>query len=201
MSYYRLKKECGMKKKRRLIDKILEIELKMILAVPSEEKSKVQENTSTFKAVRESGFEFWSIHTLQSYLRDLEKAQKKEVNLMELKYARMDDLIPPFNHNPIIDYIVKIESIWDKQTKRNYPNIFKGSLSNKDEENTRFERYLRAEYETFSNSTLSYYYINLLEAVKEDRNLIEECLTVIFKSIGYQSLAEANLYMSTEAKN
>jgi hypothetical protein len=190
-----------MKKKRRLIDEILKIELAMILSVPSQEKSKVQENTTTFKVVRECGFELWSIQALQSYLRDLRNAQNKGVNLMELKYARMDDLIPPINPNPIIDYIVKIEFIWDKRTKRKYPNIFKDSLSNKDEDNPRFARYLRAEYETLSNSTLSYYYINLLEAVKENRNLVEECLTSIFKSIGYQSLAEANLFLDTDTKN
>ena len=190
-----------MKIKRRLIEKILEIELKMILTVSTKEKSKVQENTATFKVVRECGFELWSIQALQSYLRDLENAQKRDVNLMELKYARMDNLIPSINPNPIIDNIVKIESFWDKRTKREYPNIFKESSSKKDKDKTRLETYLRAEYETLSNSTLAYYYINLLEAVKENRNLVEECLTCIFKSIGYQSLAEANLFMDTDTKN
>ncbi|KUO73710.1 MAG: hypothetical protein APF81_02065 [Desulfosporosinus sp. BRH_c37] len=190
-----------MKKKRRLIDEILEIELTMILTVSSKEKSRIQENSSTFKVVRECGFKQWSIQTLQSYLTDLKNAQKRDLNLMELKYARMDDLIPPLNLNPIIDNIVKLEAIWDKRTKRGYPNIFKASLSNKDEDDTRLARYLRAEFETFSDSTLSYYYINLLEAVRENRNLVEECLTCIFKSIGYQSLAEANLFMDAGPKN
>jgi hypothetical protein len=186
-----------MKKKRRLIDEILEIELSMMLAIPTQEKSKVQENTSTYKVVRECGLELWSIQALHSYRRDLENAQRKDINLMELKYARLEDLISPFNPNPIIDNIVELEAIWDKRTKRKYPNIFKESLSNQDDGKTRYARYLRAEYEILSNSTLSYYYINLLEAVQEDRNLVEECLTSIFKSIGYQSLAEANLFMNT----
>lgn len=190
-----------MKKKGRLIDEILEIELNMILTVSTKDKSRIQENFSTFKVVRECGFELWSIQALQSYLTDLKNAQKRAVNLMELKYARMDDLIPPININPLIDNIVKLEAIWDKRTKREYPNIFKASLSNKDEDDTRLTRYLRAEFETFSNATLSYYYINQLKAVKENRNPVEECLTCIFKSIGYQSLAEANLFMDTDTKN
>lgn len=190
-----------MKKKRRLIDKILEIELSMILAVPTQEESKVQENISTFKVVRECGLELWSIQALQSYRHDLENALKKDINLMELKYARLDDLIPPFNLNPIIDNIVNLEAIWDKRTKRKYPHIFKETLLNKDESDTRFARYLRAEYEILSDDTLSYYYINQLEAVRGNRNLVEECLTSIFKIIGYQSLAEANLFMDTDPKN
>ena len=190
-----------MKKKQPLIDEILKIELSMIIAVQAQEESNVLENISTFKVVRECGFELWSIQALQSYLNDLKNAQQKGVNLMELKYARMDNLIPSFNPNPIIDYIIKIESIWDKRTKAKYPNIFKESISDKDESDTRFASYLRAEHETLSNSTLSYYYINLLKAVREDRNLVEECLTSIFKGIGYQSLAEANMFFNTETKN
>lgn len=190
-----------MKKRRRLIDEILEIELNMILTVSSKDTSRIEENSSTFKVVRECGFELWSIQALQSYLTDLKNAQKKDVNLMELKYARMDDLIPPINLNPLIDNIIKLETMWDKRTKREYPNIFKTSSADKNEDDLRLVRYLRAEFETFSDSTLSYYYINQLKAVKEDRNLVEECLTCIFKSIGYQSLAEANLFLDKGPKN
>lgn len=189
-----------MKRKSRLIDGILEIELNMILAIPTQERSRVRENASTFKVVRRCSFELWSIQALKSYLDDLENAQKKDINLMKLKYARMDDLIPTINPNPIIDNIVGIESFWDKRTKREYPNIFKDLSLVKDEDQIRYVRYLRAEFETYSDLTLSYYYINLLKAVKDNRNLVEEYLISIFKSIGYQSLAEANLFLDINPK-
>ncbi|WP_206811707.1 DUF4125 family protein [Paradesulfitobacterium ferrireducens] len=187
-----------MKGKRRLINEILEIEQQMLALVSSQERAVVHDKPETFKVVRECSFELWSVQALQSYLLDLKNAQSKGINLLTLKYARMDDLVPPMNADPLIDNIIQIESSWEAEAKKRYPNIFRDASCFDEEDRERSLRYLRAEFETFSNQTLSYYYINQLEALRENRNLVEEALTSIFQRIGYLNLEEVNLFFDPD---
>jgi len=91
-----------------IIEKILARELKMFLSVPSARKSSCQDYPESFKLHRKAQFSCWSRDTLESYLSDLEKAEEKGINLMTHKYARMDNLIPQLNSNPLIDKIVGV---------------------------------------------------------------------------------------------
>ena len=97
-----------MSAKEHLIEKILELELNMFLNVPSRYPASCQENPDAFRLYRRVQFSVWSQETLQSYLDDLSQAKEKGDNLMTLKYARMENLIPPLNENPIIDRIVQM---------------------------------------------------------------------------------------------
>jgi len=57
-----------------IIDMILDIELGMILSLPSSWKSFYQEHPERFKFSRSAQFIPWSQETLESYLQDLENA-------------------------------------------------------------------------------------------------------------------------------
>ena len=89
-----------------ILEKIIELELEMFLAVPADGTYSCQEDPEGFRLHRRAQFSIWSEDTLQSYLDDLYRAKKKAINLMTIKYARMDDLLPAENSNPQIEEIV-----------------------------------------------------------------------------------------------
>ena len=53
-----------------------------------------------------------------------------------------------------------------------------------------FEIYLRGELETYSDQTLELYYQDLLQALREGRNLSEERYSNMSRKLGYGSLEE-----------
>jgi len=120
--------------------------------------------------------------TLESYLKDLQEALEENRNAMELKYARIDDLIPCLNNNPIIDKIVEVEGRWLKELAERYPLTFKGRAE------YAAGVYLRSELETYSNETLESYFKDVSKAMEEGRNLTEERYTFIFQQTGYDSI-------------
>lgn len=182
-----------------LISEILKIEVEMFLTVPAREKTTLQDKTEVLKLFRRSSYEFWSEQTLKSYLHDLKTAQLSGKNLWTHKYALMEKLIPSSDSRPIIEEIIKIETIWEEEIRNKYPFIFKDipNESNIPFSET-FSKYLLAELETYSDMTLYYYYYDLLEALKAEKNLVEEIYTYIFRKIGYKNLAEANLFLKCQ---
>lgn len=66
-------------KRTELIEKILDKELKMFLTVPVRQKAACQEHPESFKTMRRAQFLMWSEKTLESYLKDLEMAKRKDV--------------------------------------------------------------------------------------------------------------------------
>lgn len=175
-----------------LINKILDIELNMFLNVPTRRPAACQENTGGFKLVRGSGFAAWSREALESYLNDLSAAVQKGINLMTIKYARMDNLIPPVNTNPLINKIVEIEERWQSEVRKNYPFIVGSQGAGQADGSSNFARYLKTELETYSDETLGYYYENLRAALERGENLSEKVYGLIYGELGYSSLEEAN---------
>lgn len=165
-----------------LLTEITDIELRMFLSVLTASPSVCQEQPDTFKLMRKGSFYVLSYETLESYRNDLEEAIEEGRNLVELKYARIDDLIPSLNDNPLIDRIVDIESRWMKELAEKYPSSFKGRVSYS------VGTYLRSELETFSDKTLELYFNDISRAMDEGRNLTEERYTFIFNQIGYGSI-------------
>lgn len=182
-------------KRTELIEKILEKELKMFLTVPVRQKAACQEHPESFKTMRRAQFLMWSEKTLESYLKDLEMAEKEGRNLMTEKYARMDNLIPPKNQDPLIDKIVNIQCKWQEEMFRKYPNLMRGArpvYSSQDSPfQTSFETYLRGELETYSHNTLASLYDDIVGMQKEGKNMAEELYKQLVMDLGYESLEEA----------
>ncbi len=165
-----------------LLREITDIELRMFLAIEPTVPSACQEQPETFKLMRKAGFYVLSNETLESYLEDLQEALEENRNAMELKYARIDDLIPCLNNNPIIDKIVEVEGRWLKELAERYPLTFKGRAE------YAAGVYLRSELETYSDETLESYFKDVSKAMEEGRNLTEERYAFIFQQTGYDSI-------------
>ena len=179
-----------------LIKKILNIEWDMFQNVPALQRTECQESEGGFKLIRGSVFETWSETTLDSYYNDLIKTKNKGGNIMTLKYARMDNLIPALSSNHLIDKIVDIESKWQIELSNKFPHlIIYGQTSGYcgapgTTSCVTFEVYLRCELETYSDSTLEAYHQNLSKALSEGRNIEEEIYTRIMQKMGYSSLED-----------
>ena len=167
-----------------LLNEIVDIELRMFLSVLTASPSACQEHPDAQKLMRTGSFCVLSTETLESYLADLQEALDEGTNLMELKYARIDNLVPPLRDNPLIDRIVEIEGAWMKDLAERYPLAFKGRVDYS------AGIYLRSELETYSDKTLELYFEDVSKAAAEDRNLTGERYTYIFKQIGYDSITD-----------
>jgi hypothetical protein len=186
-----------------LVDEIIARELEMFLSVPSAWKSPCQEHPESFELHRRAQFSCWAKETLQSYLHDLEKARETGTNLMTQKYARMDNLIPELNSNPLIDTIVVCQCAWQRSMMEKYPGIMSGGrpLSRTEDSNamTSFETYLRGELETYSDATLELLSRDIQAKHAQGVSMAEELYTCLVRDMGYDSLDEAEL-ASSEAR-
>ena len=176
----------------RVIQDIVDLELEMFLAVPADGIYSCQQNPDAFRLHRSVQFTIWSDDTLNFYQNDLQAARSKGLNLMTVKYARMENRIPSADPNPLIEDIVAIQMRWQAEMIRKYPGIMAGgrplSQAADDERLTSFETYHRGELETYSGKTLDSYFRDVTEAVGAGRNLIEERHTYIFRESGYDSI-------------
>ncbi|MFO8100916.1 MAG: DUF4125 family protein [Dehalococcoidia bacterium] len=170
--------------KMELVTRIVELELDMFERVRTAEPSLCQEKPRTFKSMRAMTHSALSSETLQSYLDDLQQANMDGKNLLTLKYARMEDKMPPLKNNTLIGDIVKIEERWMQELALRYPRVIKGEAG--------FGNYLASELETYSDKTLELYFRDVSEAQNQGRNLAEERYNWLFERIGYGSLAEAS---------
>jgi hypothetical protein len=181
-----------MSAKDNLIENILEMELNMFLKVRSRYPASCQENPDAFRLYRGVQFSAWSEETLQSYLDDLGNAEEQGHNLMTLKYARMENLIPPLNGNPIIDMIVQMELEAQREMLSRYPNILaRGRPLEEDPPGaTSFKTYLRGELETYSDRTLELLYRDIQQIKDRGQNWAQQLYTSLARNLGYHSLDE-----------
>ncbi len=185
--------------KEALIQEILEAELGMFLSVQAQEPVSCQQDPDGFRATRGAQFSVWSEQTLASYREDLEKAVEEGRNLMTLKYARMDNLIPKLQEDilveNLIEQIVTIQVAWQKEMIEKYPYLMRRGrpLEEGDEglETASFVNYLRGELETYSAETLAHLYKDVSESQENERNLTEAIYENMVKSHGYASVQEA----------
>jgi len=179
-----------------ILEKIIALELEMFLAVPADGSTVCQEDPDAFRLHRRAQFSIWSEDTLQSYLNDLYRAKKKAINLMTIKYARMDDLLPAENRNPHIAEIVTIQSRWQAEMVKKYPYLMAGarhlSGASGSMDGTSFETYLRSELETYSDETLALLHRNLTEYAKAGINGSEKIYEYLVKQLGYDSIETAD---------
>jgi hypothetical protein len=135
-------------------------------------------------------------------LKDLQEAHKKGRNLMTLKFARMQNLIPPLDQAnlPVIDEIVTAESAWMRDVSARFPHVVKygqtGGCCAGDENTNTFETYTRCELETYSYRTLTLYEDDLIRAMDNNINLIEKRYIRLIQSLGYASLQQVEQMLS-----
>lgn len=165
-----------------IIDDIVKREFDMFQRVRTQIPNWCKEHTHNFKQLRVATHSVLSIGTLKSYHRDLLAAEDNDKNLVELKYARMDHLVPCLNISPIIDKIVEIEGRWLRELEERYPLLFKDASGL----NGRFN--LRSELETYSDQTIESYCDDILAAVAEGENLAAKRYTSLIRQMGYNSL-------------
>ena len=197
-----------MPEKDSLIQEILEMELQMFLAVSAREPVSCQQDPEGFRRTRAAQFSVWSEETLVSYRRDLTEAVEQGRNLMTLKYARMEGLIPKLHDDVLvenlIEQILSIQVAWQKEMMARYPYLMKQGrpLEEGDEglPTTSFIDYLRGELETYSGETLALLYRDVTESRTNDQNMTEAIYENMVKSHGYGSIEEAENAAERRAK-
>jgi len=182
-----------------LIREILDRELEMFLAVPSRYPTTCQSNPEGFRKTRSAQFFVWTEEALASYLGDLRAAGEQGKNLMTLKYARMENLIPSLHQDPLvanlIDQIVAVQLEWQRELYSRFPNLMGRGRPLDDPEDpagaTSFATYLRGELETYSENTLACLFRDTMAARSREENLAEAIYLQMVRSLGYRSIEDA----------
>jgi len=169
--------------KDQFIKNILEIEIENWNNAKIENRD--ERSLDGFITVRGTMFKTWSIGALESYYEDLCNYKRDNINIMTLKYARVGNLIPRINDNPLIDEVVKIETKWQEEVRNKYPNVIRDNSEV-------FLQYLIAELESYSEETLRLCFYDVMEAKENNVNLAEERYKMLFGELGYSSLKEAD---------
>ena len=188
-----------MKSHSSLIKEILNRELSMFVSVPSRFPASCQADPEGFRLHRSSQFSVWTKKALRSYLKDLKKAEKLGKNLMTLKYARMENQIPPLHNDPEvekrIDRMISIQQKWQQELAVKYPGIIGRGRPLAEQKNTQqttsFSTYLRGELETYSVKTLALLHKDLIKAESGRKNLAEGIYLALAKNLGYKTLQDA----------
>jgi hypothetical protein len=169
--------------KERILEQILEIEVEMFLRVPTENEPSCRAHMEDMQLHRRGQFAGWSGQTCESYLEDLKRAKAAGKNLMTLKYARMDNLIPPLSGNPLIHQIRRRFLQWQKEVIARYPNIMRGARDMAD-----FSNYLGAELETYSDETLELLAADVEACHQAAGNMSLEVYRFLARQAGYASI-------------
>ena len=179
----------NMSKKQALIDEILDLELEMFQNVRSRYPVSCQQKPDEFRLFRGAQFSVWSVETLESYRDDLIRAKSENKNLMTLKYARMENIIPPLNENPVIEEIAKLELKSQKRMAEKYPNIIDRARPLTDDSSaTSFLTYLKGELETYSGKTLELYLRDIKTCQDNGDDWAELYYRTLVKEMGFESL-------------
>lgn len=202
-----------MSKKEELIQCIVRHEWKQFQQVKDVGgRAECQNDWQTFSIMRTSQFLTWDAVVLESYLADLDDAEKKEWNLMTEKYARMMADTHPAEYKKLAEYIpaqsqehmqlqekiIHQELIWAEELEQKYPALRSEGRSIYQSDNNNnmasIETYLRGELGTYSDRTLRLYFQMIENRTQAGINM-EECnLQNMTKFYGYSSLEQAEKF-------
>lgn len=185
--------------KSEIIERVLDKELKMFTSVKADQPVSCQDDADGFKVFRSAQFQAWSEGTLVSYLNDLEKAESEGLNLMTMKYARMERKIPPIHENPqviqMIGEMVAIQAGWQKEMIQKYPSVMARGRPIDELSNTAamtsFKNYLSCELETYSQMTLTHLFRDIMNCYSKGDNMSVMIYETMVKNLGYESLVAA----------
>jgi hypothetical protein len=188
-----------MSDKQALIEEILNCELAMFVSVPARYPAPCQSDPDGFRTTRSAQFSVWSEEALASYLDDLRTAAEQGRNLMTIKYARMENLVPELHDDPlvenVIEQVVAAQLQWQRELAARYPNLIGRGRPLEDGEDaagaTSFVTYLRGELETYSANTLACLFRDVSEAMARGENLTEGVYREMVRNLGYRSIEDA----------
>ena len=187
-----------------VIENILDIEERMFLAVPSRGPAPCRENPAGMRMFRGAQFQTWSGETLASYLDDLLEAERLDRNLMTLKYARMENLIPPLTANPLVGRMVDAQAAWYRGLIDRFPRFMRTARPLGDGLNpdpgASFRSYLAGELETYSDRTLALLNKDVTRMHEKGRNMVEEVFTHVIRGMGFESLEETERLLAEREK-
>ena len=190
-----------MDKRTKLINQIVNGEYLMFCRIPGAYPITSQESEKGFRLARASVFASWSEATLESYAQDIAEGMRAGRNFMTEKYARMDDLMPPINTNPLVEKIADMEANWQQEVRAKYPLLLKEKQeapSDGSSENPSFLKYLQSELETYSDRTLESYWQDISVACDEERNLAEEKYLKMVQRLGHDSIEDYERSLAAE---
>ncbi|SPD74189.1 conserved hypothetical protein [uncultured Desulfobacterium sp.] len=191
-----------MEEKDRFMQEILDREWEMFKEVKSAAYASCQNSPETFRKVRGSIFQLWPAELMAAYLIELSNARQSGRNLITEKYARMDNLIPPINTNPVIDKIVEIETEWQQEIRRQYPALYQRCCrsTDKTDDGMNFSVYLKCELETYGDMALDIYYKWVSDAKQLGINYSLTMLNNLVINSGFKDLEEAEAFWAAKMK-
>jgi hypothetical protein len=177
-----------------LLEQVLKAEWEMFQTVNAVSRASCQDDPDSFAVMRGAQFASWSDGTLESYLSDLAQAAGQGKNLMTLKYARMDGLVPRLNASPLVEKIVEVQTRWQQELAGRFPLVLgrgRGVTDEQGKGGTSFARYLAGELETYSERTLSLLWQDMEAHLKANTNMAEQVYTAMVRALGYEDLSDA----------
>lgn len=201
--------------KEELAMKIAKLEFEAFDKVSNEGgRASCQDDWRTFNIMRRSQYLTWDRTMLLQYLYDFEREMSLGHNLITEKYGRMMESTAPERYKEIagsfpelseekkaiIEQIVKIQVDWMEEFAAKYPAMgerarrIKTSQDNAFE--TSYETYLRGELGTYSDKMLELYARFIVGLSSHNSNLAYETMLNTAKLYGYDSLEQAESFMS-----
>jgi len=176
-----------------LIGEVVAVEKEMFLAVNTEGDCACQDDLESFAFHRKVQFVSWDETTLRLYLAHIRDAWQQGVNLMTIKYARMEDQIPPYSANPLIDTLAGRMVRWQREMHEKYPAIMAKARPVEDDgsEYRSFRRYLSSELETYSDAVLASLNAHQTICEAQGQNLSMVSYAYMVKTLGYDDLDHA----------
>jgi len=183
-----------------LIERIVKRELEMFLTMPARHQRLCHEDPESFKQHRRARFICWSLRTLASYLQDLDTSHKAGVNLMTVKYAHMEKLIPRHNDTALIDALVAAFCHWEKECVQRYPHFMAQGqapfVNGRQSQLVPFENSLRGELESYSLQTLKLLWRDVLRLQQRGDNLSEKTYQYLIEQWGLDSIEHLEEFMA-----
>ena len=198
------------------VEKIVEAEWKMLLQSAGEGVD-VSGDEPVFKAMRRAQYAEWSEDAAESYLADLEKAQREGRNLIIEKNIRMMQIYAPEQYEqiksalePISEkkaaLVLEISDIMTAQMEKcheKYPFMTKRQLIHSSDDTPEAfsaETYQKGELATCSEATLEKLKAHLSALEAKNESLTENILSRSMELYGYKSLAEAEKAVEEQEK-
>ncbi len=173
-----------------LLKSIVDREQAMFVSVRSETPASCQSELPAFRIHRFSQLCSWSVPTLDSYQQDLQQAEDRQHNLMQRKYALMEQAADDRSISPLVKRIVALQVDWQNDLFQKYPEVASRGrkLDHDDGGSTSFRTYLQSELQTYSDATLSLLYADMQACRARSENWTE---LILLATIRHQRQADA----------